>query len=75
MWAVRKFDDANLAQLRSDTRSLLERLAQGRLRDEELARQARNRLRQSRLTLRRSAAGLQAALVARVALTSLLPTS
>jgi hypothetical protein len=73
VWAVRKLHDASLDRLLSRTRSLLELRAEARAHDDELLRQACNRVWQSQQTLRRSAESLQAALVARAALASLLP--
>ena len=73
VWVVRKLQDASLDRLLSRTRSLLELRAEARARDDELLRQARDRVWQSQRTLRRSAESLQAALVARAALASLLP--
>jgi len=54
---------------------LLELRAEARQRDDEILLQARHRVWQSQLTLQRSARSLQAALVARAALTALLPAS
>jgi hypothetical protein len=72
---VPKLHYGSLDRLRSGTRSLLELRAEARQRDDEILLQARHRVWQSQLTLQRSARSLQAALVARAALTALLPAS
>jgi hypothetical protein len=72
-WTVIKVHDGSVGQLASRTRNLLALRAEAQRRDDELLRQARNRVRQSQLTLQRSAESLQMALVARAALASLLP--